>query len=151
MNRIHINRKKRKKSAPPLEQELSHGRVLGEANCAVESIPGLRCFPKPLQKVSANCPVGLITGDSVQVDPIEYRQPCFRSTRFGDRSGVSNPRAERRRYADQLLVEQHDCIPLSPAAARPLSVDRLNRGLELKPAGATATRCLGEMAFRFFD
>jgi hypothetical protein len=30
-------------------------------------------------------------------------------------------------------------------------VYRLNRGLELKPAGATATRRFGEMAFCLFD
>jgi len=27
----------------------------------------------------------------------------------------------------------------------------LNRGFKLKPAGVTVPRCLGEMAFRFFD
>ena len=58
---------------------------------------------------------------------------------------------ERRRYADQLFVEEHDRTPLSPTTARPLSMYRLNRGLELKAAAAAATRRVGEMAFRFFD
>jgi hypothetical protein len=37
------------------------------------------------------------------------------------------------------------------AAACALGVYRLNRGLELKAAGATVSRRFGEMAFRFFD
>src|SRR5580692_7587181 len=101
--------------------------------------------------MSANCPVGLISGDVLWVDPIQHRQSRFRSIRFSDRRGVSSSRAERRGYADQLFVEQHDRSPLGPAAARPLRVYRLNRGLELKPASATAIRRLGEMAFCFFD
>ena len=101
--------------------------------------------------MSADRPIGLITGDSVQVDPIECRPPCFRSVRLTNRRGVSGSCAERRGYSDQLFVEQHDRNPLGPAAARSLSVYRLNRGLELKPAGATAARCFGEMAFRLFD
>jgi hypothetical protein len=72
--------------------------------------------------MSANCPVGLITGDMVRVDPIEYRQPCFRSLHFGYCRGISSSGAERRRYPDQLFVEQHDRNPLGPAAARRLRV-----------------------------
>src|SRR5580704_14893925 len=101
--------------------------------------------------MSADRPVGLISGNGVQVNSIQYRQPCFRAVRFADCRSVSSSRAERRRYADQLFIEQHDRTPLGPAAACPLSVYRLNRGLKLKPASATETRCLGEMAFRFFD
>src|SRR5271169_3634353 len=101
--------------------------------------------------MSANCPVGLISGDRGRVDSIQYRQSCFRSLRFGYRRGVSGLRAERRGYTDQPFVEQHDRIPLGVAAARPLGMYRLNCGLELKPARATATRCFGEVAFRLFD
>jgi hypothetical protein len=101
--------------------------------------------------VSAHRPVGLIARDGSEIDRAQYRQPRFRSLRFSYCRGVSSSRAERRGYADQLFVEQHDRNPLGPAAARPLRVYRLNRGFELKPAGATATRCFGEMAFRLFD
>ncbi len=51
----------------------------------------------------------------------------------------------------ELFVEEHDGIPRGPPAARPLSVHRLYGSFELKPPGATVTRCLGEMAFRLFD
>src|ERR1700676_4901384 len=101
--------------------------------------------------MSANCPVGLINGDIVRVDPIQYRQSSFRSARFANRRGVSSARAERRGDAEQLFVEQHDRSPLDPATARPLSMYRLNRGLELKTAGVMATRRFGGMAFRLFD
>jgi hypothetical protein len=101
--------------------------------------------------MSANRPVGLINRDLVHIDPIHYRESCFRSVRFADRGGVSSSRAERWRYPEQLFVKQSDRSPLGPAAACPLSVYRLNRGLELKAAGATVTRRFGEMTFRFFD
>src|SRR5258708_2035617 len=101
--------------------------------------------------MSANRPVGLISGHSVQVNSIQYCQSCFRSVSFANRRRVSSSRAKRRGDADQLFVEQHDRSPLGPAAARPLSVYRLNRGLELKPAAVTVTSRFGEMAFRLFD
>ena len=101
--------------------------------------------------MSANRPVGLINRDLVPVDSIQYRESCFRSVRFADRGGVSGSRAERWRYLEQLFVKQRDRTPLCPAAACPLGVYRLNRGLELKAAGPTVTRRFGEMAFRFFD
>src|ERR1700737_561458 len=101
--------------------------------------------------MSANCPVGLISGDIVRGDPGQPRQPRFRSVSFANRRGVSSSRAKRRGDADQLFVEQHDRSPLGPAAVRPLSVYRLNRGLQLKASGAIATRRFGKMAFRLFD
>src|SRR5258708_18534928 len=94
---------------------------------------------------------GLKRADGVGGFYPQPRQPRFRPASFANRRSVSSSSAERRGYADELLVEQHDRRPLGPAAVRPLSVYRLNRGLELKPASATATRRLGEMAFRFFD
>src|ERR1700737_4794053 len=101
--------------------------------------------------MSANCPVGLISGDIVRGDPGQPRQPRFRSVSFANRRGVSSSRAKRRGDADELFVEQHDRNPLGPAAARPLSVYRLNRGLELKAAAVTATGRFAEMEFRLFD
>src|SRR6266853_6305280 len=101
--------------------------------------------------MSANRPIGLISGNIVRVDPIQYRLPRFRSVSFANRRGKPSSRAKRRGDADQLFVEQHDRSPLGPAAARSLSMHRLNRGLELKPADAAATRRFGEMCFRLFD
>ena len=101
--------------------------------------------------MSANRPVGLIARDGLEIDRVQYRQPRFRSPRFGYCRGVSSSRAERRRYADQLLVEKQDRTPFSPTTARPLSMYRLNRGLELKAAGAATTRRFGEMALCLFD
>ena len=101
--------------------------------------------------MSANRPVRLITRDGSKVDRVQHRQPRFGSVCFGDSRRVSGSRAERRRYADKLFVEQHDCTPLGPAAAGPLGMHRLNRCFELKPAGAIVLRCLGELAFRLLD
>ena len=75
----------------------------------------------------------------------------FFSSIFGNRGGISCARAERWGNADQLFVEEHDRGPLGPASARPLSVDRLNRGLELKPASAAPARRFREMALRLID
>src|ERR1700733_899824 len=99
----------------------------------------------------ANRPIGLIDRDLIPIDPIHDRESCFRSVRFADGGGVSGSRAERRRYPEQLFVEQSDRSPLGPAAACPLSVYRLDRGLELKAAGATVPRRFGQMALCFFD
>jgi hypothetical protein len=44
------------------------------------------------------------------------------------------------------MIAAHSVPPL-----RLLSVNRLNRSLELEPADAAALRRLGEMAFRLFD
>ena len=134
MEGVHFDKAAGKKSAPLLEQELSHCGVLGQTNRPVESIRGLRYFPEPLQEVSANCPVRLISGDIVRVDPIQHRQPRFGSICFGHCRGVSGLRAERRRYADQLFIKPYDRFPLNPAAARPLGMYRLNRGFKLKAA-----------------
>jgi hypothetical protein len=41
----------------------------------------------------ADRPVGLISGDSVQVNSIQYCQSCFRSVRFADCRSVSSSRA----------------------------------------------------------
>src|SRR5262245_48653284 len=101
--------------------------------------------------MSANRPVGLIARDVSRVDRIQHRQPRFGPTSFGNRRGISSTRAQRRGYADELFVEQHDRGPLGPAAARPLRVYRLNSGLELKAAGTTKPRCLGKVTFRLFD
>jgi hypothetical protein len=58
MKGVDFDRTGRKRSASLLEQKLSHGRILGQANCPVESTGGLRGFLEPLQEVSENCPVG---------------------------------------------------------------------------------------------
>src|ERR1700678_1663885 len=142
---------KQKKSASPLEQKLSHCGVLGQTNRAVEGIQGFRSFPEPLQKVSANRPVGLIGGDIVRVDPLQRYQPGFGSLRFGYGRGVSSSRAERRGYSDQLFIEHDDRVPLNSAAPRPLRRYRLSRRFKLKPAGGTATRRFAEMPFRLFN
>ena len=104
--------------------------------------------------MSANRPIRLIARDGSKVDRVQHRQPRFGSVCFGDSRRVSSSRAEGRRYADELFVEQHDCSPLGPAglaAAGPLSMHRLNCGFELKPPGAIVLRRLGELAFRLFD
>ena len=106
MKRVDFDRGKQEKLAPSLEEELSHSRVLSQANRPVESIHGFRCLPQPLQQVSASRPVGLITGDGFRVEPIQYRQPRFRSNGFRNCRGISSSCDERRRYADQLFVEQ---------------------------------------------
>ena len=85
--------------------------------------------------MSANRPVGLISGDDSGVNRIQCRQPGFWSTPFGNGRRVSSSRAEGRRNPDELLVEPDDGKPLGPAAVRPLSVYRLNCGFELKSAG----------------
>jgi hypothetical protein len=145
VRKVDFDKANRKELSASLEQKLSHCGVLGKANGPVESVRGLGCFPEPLQEVGANCPVGLKSGDIVRVDPIQYRQSCVRSVRFADRRCVPGPRAEGWGNADNLFVKQHNRCPLGPAAARSLSMHRLNRGLELKPAGAAATRRFGEM------
>ena len=103
---VEFGRKRRRKSPPPLEQELSHRRVLGQANCPVESIRSLRGFPQALPQMSANGPVGLIIRDRFEVDPIQYREASFRPDRFAGRGGVPRSRAERWGNADQLFVKQ---------------------------------------------
>src|SRR5262249_8740368 len=136
---------------PSFEQELSYRRVFGQTDCPVEGLERFRGSPQALQEVSANRPIWLITGNRFSVDGIQYREAGFRSVRFGYRCGVAGARSERWRYADELLVEQHNRTPLRSAATRPLSVHRLNRGLKLEPAGATALRSLAEMLFRLLD
>src|SRR5260370_36209253 len=106
--------------------------VLGQADRPVESTHGLLMFSLaaargergPHSRADKRRPR---PGRSHPVPPVSG----FRSVRFTKRCGISSSRAERRRYTDKLFVEQHD---RGPAAAPPLSVYRLNRGLELKPA-----------------
>src|SRR6516225_5525315 len=98
----------------------------------------------------ANRPVRLISGDGSEVDRIQYRQPGFGSTHFGNGRGVSRSRAERRRYPDELLVEPDDGNPLGAAAVRPLSVYRLNGGFELKSTGTAMPGCFSQVMFRLF-
>ena len=112
--------------ASSLEQELFHGPVFRKTDGAVVGICGLPLVPHPLQKVSADSPVRLIIRDSRQIHPVENREASFGSVRFGNRSGVSRLRAERRRHPEQLLVEQQDRRPIAPAATRPLGMNRLN-------------------------
>jgi hypothetical protein len=130
---------------PFFEQELPDCRVLGQHNRPVEGVGGVTPFPQPLEKVSANGPIRLITRDTFGIDGIQVRQPSFGPLPFGNRGGVSGSRPERRRNADKLFVEQHDGAPLGTAAARPVCVDRLNRRFELKPAWAHVPGCFGKM------
>src|SRR5260370_17010784 len=97
--------------------------------------------------MSANRPVGLISGNIVRVDPIQHRQPRFRSVSLANRRGKPSSRAKRWGDAVQLFVEQHDRSPLGPPAARSLSMHRLNRALELKPPPAAPTRPFARTCF----
>jgi hypothetical protein len=151
VRKVYFDRANKNELSASLEKELSYCRVLGQANRLVEGMGGLGCSSQPLQEVSANRPVGLIREDCVLVDCVQHRETFFRAVRFASRSCVSGSRAERGRYAKQLLVEQRDRAPLRPTAARTLRVHGLNCGLELKAARAAAFRGFGEMAFGLID
>ena len=60
---------------------------------ARSSVFAPQMFSRGVARGGANRPVGLITGDIVRVDPIQRRQPRFRSVRFANRRGVSSSRA----------------------------------------------------------
>src|SRR5689334_8698536 len=96
--------------------------------------------------MGTNCPVGLICRDIVRIDSIQHCEARFRSPCFGNRRCVSSSRAECRRYADQLFIEDGDGGPVNPASARPLSMYGLNRRFKLKAPGRSLAERLGEMA-----
>jgi hypothetical protein len=146
---VDFDQKKQEKSASPLKEELFHCGILGEANRTLESIYSLRFPAEPLQQVSADRPIRLISRDGSKTYPIQCGEPRVRSVHLGHCRSVSGSRAESWRDADQLFIEQHDRVPLNPAAVGSFSMDRLNRGLELKAAHAAASRRFSEMAFGF--
>lgn len=138
-----------RKNSALVEQELSHGRVFGQADGAVVGVCSLAGLAEALQEMSANRPVGLISSHSVLIHRIQNGQSCFGSVGFSNRGGVSGPRAERRRYAKQLFVEEHDRRPIGPASAGTLSVYGLDGSFELKAAGAAALKSFSQITFRF--
>ena len=103
-------------------EELPHGGVFRESDRPVVSVLGFGPFPKKLQEMSPNRPIGLIVGDCILIDRIQNDQPLFRSNRLRERRGVSNSRAKSGRDADQLFVEQRYGGPVGPASAGPLSM-----------------------------
>jgi hypothetical protein len=133
-----------------LKQELSYCWVFCQADSTVVGICGVAGLPQTLQEVSANRPVRLIMRHSFWVNRFQDRKSCFRSVRFRDRGGVSGSRAQRRGYADQLLIEACDRRPLSSPGARALRVYRLNGSFELESADLAALESLGQMVFRIF-
>src|SRR5262249_14254819 len=140
-----------KKSTPLVEQELPHGWVFGQADGPVEGVGSLLRFSESLQEVRADGPIGLIIQHGSELNFIQCSQACTWPFHFGQGGGVSSAGAQRRKYTDELLIEEHNGIPLGSTAARPLRMYRLDRGFKLKTAGATLLRCLGKMAFGFFD
>src|SRR6266436_4798496 len=142
---------KAENSAVFLEQELSHCGIFRQTDRSVVGVCGLTLFPKTLQEVSANSPVRLIVRHSVRGNRVQNGESCFWSLRFRNCGGISDSRAERGRYADQLFVKQCYRSPVGPVSVCTLRMYRLNCSFELKPAGATALETLGEMTFRLFD
>jgi hypothetical protein len=53
----------RKKSAPLLEQELSHCGIFSQSDSPIVSVLRFGASPKKLQEMSANCPIRLISRD----------------------------------------------------------------------------------------
>ena len=60
-----------KKSDPLLKQKLPYCGILSQSDRSVISLLGFRAFPKKLQKMSANRPIGLISRDCILIDCIQ--------------------------------------------------------------------------------
>ncbi len=131
-----------------MKQELSHGGIFGQADGAVVGVCGLTSLPEALQEVSANRPVRLIMGHGLRVNRFENGESCCRSVCFRKRGGVSGSCAERRRYPEQLFVEQHDCCPVGPTGARALRMHGLDGSFNLKSSDAAMLESLRQMVFR---
>jgi len=95
---------------------------------------GFWAFPKKLQKLGANRPIGLISRDCVLVDCVQNCEALFYSIRLCKRGGVSSLAADRRRYADKLSVELNNRSPFNTEATCPLGMYRLNCRFQLKTA-----------------
>src|SRR6185312_2360910 len=139
------------KSAPPFQQECSHGGVLREPDGPVEGVPGITRSSQTLEEMRANGPVRLAGRDAVANDRIERSKPSHRAGRLGHRGGVPGARSQRRRQRDEMFVEQHDRGPVGLAVTHALAAYGLYRGLELEAAGATVCRRSREIALRFLD
>src|ERR1700683_1464550 len=96
---LRRNEKFSEKLAAFAEQELSDGRIFGQADRAVIRVSGLMGFTETLQEVGANSPIRLIVRHGVRGNRLQSGEPCFWSLRFRDRGGVSNPCAGRGPYA----------------------------------------------------
>src|SRR5260370_4943002 len=135
---------------PLLEQELSQYGVFCQTDGPVVSVGSFSSSPKLLQEMGANRPVGLIVRYGFRVDRLQNGEPDFRSVRFGNRGSVSGSSAERRRYPEQLFVEQNDRRPVGPTGTCAFSVNGLDGSLELKSSDARVLESLGQVMFRFF-
>ena len=80
----------------PFQQELSYARGPRSDQSRGRKHPEPLVFSHPLQQVSANRPVGLISGDIIQVNRFQRCQARFGSLGFGYGRGISSSRAERR-------------------------------------------------------
>src|SRR5882672_77982 len=132
------------------EEKLPHGGVFCQADRAVIGVRSFTRLPESLQEVSTHGPIRLVAGDIVQSDRIQNRDCLFRSVRFCNHGGVSRSSTERRRYPEQLFVEQHDRRPVGPAAARTLRMYGLNGSFELKSPDSAGLKSLGQMTLRLF-
>src|SRR5215469_1451217 len=100
--------------------------------------------------MSAHCPIRLVMRHGICVNQFKSGESCLRSLCFGNGGGVSNMRAKRGRYTEQLFVEEHDGRPIGPSGAGALRMHGLNGSFQLKSAGAALFERFAEMEFRFF-
>ena len=119
-----------------MQQEFPHGGIFGQADRPIVGVLGFGSFPQKFEKMSANGPIGLISGDRFLIDSVENGQSPLGFVGLGEGGGVCRAHADGRRYEVQLFIEIGDRFPLNPAAACALGMDRLNRRIELKTSWA---------------
>ena len=133
-----------------MEEELANSGVFRQADSAIVGVGGLASLPETLQEMGADGPVGLIMRDGLQGNRVQDSESCFGSFCFGDGCRVSRLRAERRRHAEQLFVEQDDGRPVGPAAGSAPGMHGLDGRFELKSSELAVLESLGQMKLRFF-
>src|SRR5262245_35056632 len=138
-------------SAAALEEEAADGGILGQANRPIERVDGLDGSSESLEKVRAHSPVRLVRRYRRAVQRIEKTQRRCGSASLARGGGLSDQSAERRRDADEPVVEDDDRVPFGAAGSHALGMDRLDGGLELETADSPEARRRRKLALGFTD
>src|SRR4029450_6841718 len=125
------------RSAAASEEELAGGRVQREADRTVVGGGRLGGPAHAAHEMRAHRPVRLVDGGERVIDLVGHGQPVRGPLRLRHGGRLRDPRTERRRKADEVVVEDDDGGPVGAAALDAFGVDRLDRGLELEPPGAS--------------
>ena len=79
--------------------------------------------------------------------PLGTYDVTARAVGFGDGGGTTHERANRRRQADQSLIQQSDRFPIRGAGLGALRVRRLDRRFELEAADLASVRRHSQVLF----